>query len=325
MKLTYREALKMGLRDALTKDQRVFLIGEDIGSYGGTYGVTKNFLQEFGAERVMDAPLSENGFTGLSIGAALGGLRPVVEIMTVNFALLAFDQIINSMAIYRHMSGGELSVPVIIRMTTGGGRQLAAQHSNSFEGWLSHIPGLKILTPATVRDARWMLLQALRENNPVLIFEHALLFNEIEEVLENESSEDPFKAIIRQVGEDLTIVTYGGMLPKVMEASRSFGGSKQSLEIIDLRSLRPLDEGTLLTSVRKTKRCLIVEEGWRSVSLSSEISAILMEKCFKDLKIPVRRVCRKEVPVPYGRDLENEVIPQTKDIIQNIKEMLYEI
>jgi pyruvate dehydrogenase E1 component beta subunit len=318
MKMTYREALREGLKLALDADPRVFIVGEDIGAYGGTYAVTKGFLEKYGPERIMDAPLSENGFTGIGIGAALGGLRPIVEIMTVNFSLLALDQILNSAATYRYMSGGQISVPLVIRMTTGGGRQLGAQHSNSFEGWFAHIPGIKILTPATVEDARIFLYFALKDNDPVLIFEHALLLNRTEEVSDSPVMKNPYQAEVKKSGESLTLITYGGMLHSSMEASKEFEG----VEVIDLRCLRPLDNETIFASVRKTHRVLIVDEGWKSGSLSAEISARIMETCFFELDAPVQRLCRKEIPMPYARHLENTAIPQVKDISTKIKEML---
>jgi pyruvate dehydrogenase E1 component beta subunit len=318
MKMSYRQALREGLKNALSNDPRVFLIGEDIGHYGGTYAVTKDFLKLFGPERIMDAPLSENGFTGVGIGAAIGGLRPIVEIMTVNFALLALDQIINSAAIYRYMSGGQISVPLVIRITTGGGRQLAAQHSNSFEGWLSHIPGLKILAPATVADARTFLSFALQEQDPVLIFEHALLLNVEQEVTEGPIMVNPFKAIVRKEGDKLTLITYGGMLIKCLLAAEN----KEGVEVIDLRSLRPLDDDTIFKSVKKNHRVLIVDEGWKSGSLASEISARIMEFCFYDLDFPVQRLCRREVPMPFAKHFEEAVIPQISDIENKIQELL---
>jgi pyruvate/2-oxoglutarate/acetoin dehydrogenase E1 component len=318
MKMNYREALKEGLKNALDNDSRVFMIGEDIGAYGGTYAVTKDLLNTYGAQRIMDAPLSENGFTGIGIGAAIGGLRPIVEIMTVNFGLLALDQIVNSAAIYRHMSGGQISVPIVIRMTTGGGRQLAAQHSNSLEGWFAHIPGIKILAPATVEDARGFLHFALHDNDPVLIFEHALLLNHFEEVSERPQLLNPYKALVRKKGENLTLITYGGMLKRCMQAADEIEG----VEVIDLRSLRPLDDETIFTSVRKTHRALIVDEDWKSGSLSAEISARIMESCFYDLDAPVERLCRREIPIPYARHLEEAAIPQKDDIAQKIRELL---
>jgi len=323
MKLTYREALRLGLKDALEKNPKVFLIGEDIGAYGGTYAVTKDFLHEFGEERVIDAPLSEAGFTGLSIGAALGGMRPIVEIMTVNFSLLALDQIINSAAFLRNMSGGEMRVPFVIRMTSGGGRQLAAQHSNSLEGWLAHIPGLKILTPASVQDARYVMELALKEQDPVLIFEHALLLNEMDEV----DFFDKMTFSSRKIGDgsDLTIITYGGMVQKIKNLQKIFLHEAKSIEVIDLRSLRPLADELFYDSIKKTRKVLIVDEGFRSGSLSAEILSRIYEKIDFNLKIPIQRLCKKEVPVPYAKHLEEFVIPSEKEIEKKIREMLYEI
>ncbi len=318
MKMTYREALREGLRSALDNNEKVFLIGEDVGAYGGTYAVTKDFLKLYGPERIFDAPLSENGFTGIGVGAAMGGLRPIVEIMTVNFALLALDQIVNSAAAFRHMSGGQISVPLVIRTTTGGGRQVAAQHSNSFEGWFTHIPGIKILAPATVEDARTFLHFALQDHDPVMIFEHALLLNRSEEVGEKPQMISPYKAMLRKRGSKLTLITYGGMLHRCLEATEG----RSDVEVIDLRSLRPLDTETIFSSVRKTHRTLIVDEGWRSGSLSAEISARIMESCFYDLDAPVQRLCRREVPIPYARHMELAAIPQVPEISAKIEEML---
>lgn len=322
MKLTYREALRLGLRDVLGNYKNSFLIGEDVGAYGGTYAVSQGLLSEFGEGRVIDAPLSEIGFTGLGIGASMGGMKPIIEIMTVNFALLAFDQIINSAAILKFMSGEQISLPLIIRMTSGGGRQLAAQHSNSFEGWLAHIPGLKILTPASVEDARYMLVHAMKENSPVILIEHALLFNLSDECRDEVADFNPFKAQVKKKGKDLTLITYGGMLPRCLKASEEMEKRGHEIEVIDLRSLRPLDTETIFSSIKKTHRALIVDEGWRSGSLSAEISARITESCFYDLDAPTQRLCRKEIPIPYARHLEDAIIPQTQDIVLKLEEML---
>jgi pyruvate dehydrogenase E1 component beta subunit len=322
MELTYREALRIGLRNVLQNQPKSFLIGEDVGAYGGTYAVSKDFLFEFGNERILDAPLSEIGFTGLGIGAAIGGMKPIVEIMTINFALLAFDQIINSMAIMNFMSGGQIHIPLIIRMTSGGGRQLGAQHSNSFEGWLAHIPGLKILAPASVEDARFMLEFAMNDNSPFIIIEHALLFNLKEDCREVVADFNIAKAIIRRAGTDLTLITYGGMLAKCIKASFELEKLGKEIEVIDLRSLRPLDNETIFNSVKKTHKVLIVDEGWRSGSLSAEISARINESIFYELDAPVQRLCRKEFPIPYAKHLEEIIIPQVEDIVSKLKEML---
>lgn len=321
-KITYREAVKAGLREALQNDPRVFLMGEDVGRYGGAYACSKGFQEEFGEERIRDTPLSESTFVGAGIGAALGGMRPIVEIMTVNFSLLALDQIVNNAATLRHMSGGQVSVPLIIRMATGGGRQLAAQHSHSFEGWYAHIPGIKVVAPATVTDARFMLGLALRDPDPVLIFEHALLYPMESELDETAKPTDIEHAAVRRVGRDVTIVTYGGSLWKCLLAAEQLANTGIDAEVIDLRSLRPLDIPTVLASVAKTHRALIVDEGWRTCSLAAEISAQIMERGFYDLDAPVARVCSVEVPMPYPKHLEDAALPQPDKIVAAVQELV---
>ncbi|HEX6320601.1 MAG TPA: alpha-ketoacid dehydrogenase subunit beta [Burkholderiales bacterium] len=306
--ITYREALRQGLREALASDERVFLMGEDVGKYGGTYAVSKGLLEEFGPERVRDTPLSELAFVGMGVGAALGGLRPIVEVMTVNFSLLALDQIVNNAALLRHMSGGQVSVPLVVRMATGAGRQLAAQHSHSLEGWFAHIPGIKIAAPATIDDARFMLGAALADPDPVLVFEYPALFETKGEV--SAEKVDLASAQVRRPGSRVTLITYGGCLPKTLQAAEEVDG-----EVIDLRMLRPLDMGTILESVRKTRRAVVVDEGWRSGSLAAEIMARLMEQAFYDLDAPVARVCSEEVPIPYARHMEEAALPQPAKIV----------
>jgi pyruvate dehydrogenase E1 component beta subunit len=313
--MSYREALREGLREALRSDPRVFLMGEDVGRYGGTYAVSKGLLEEFGEERIRDTPLAESGFVGAGIGAAINGMRPVVEIMTVNFSLLALDQIMNNAATLRHMSGGQVGVPVVIRMTTGGGRQLAAQHSHSLEGWYAHIPGLRVVAPATVGDAYGMLLAALAEPDPVLIFEHAMLFGVEEEIIDPPSAVDLEGAAIRRHGTHLSLITYGGSLPKAMAAAQRLAEEGVEAEVIDLRSLRPLDDATIMASVRRTRRALVVDEGWRSGSLSAEIMARIVEQAFYELDAPLARVCSQEVPVPYARHLEQAALPDVAGIV----------
>jgi pyruvate dehydrogenase E1 component beta subunit len=306
--ITYREALRQGLREALASDERVFLMGEDVGKYGGTYAVSKGLLEEFGPERVRDTPLSELAFVGMGVGAALGGLRPIVEVMTVNFSLLALDQIVNNAALLRHMSGGQVSVPLVVRMATGAGRQLAAQHSHSLEGWFAHIPGIKIAAPATIDDARFMLGAALADPDPVLVFEYPALFETKGEV--SAEKVDLASAQVRRPGSRVTLITYGGCLPKTLQAAEEVDG-----EVIDLRMLRPLDMGTILESVRKTRRAVVVDEGWRSGSLAAEIMARLVEQAFYDLDAPVARVCSEEVPIPYARHMEEAALPQPAKIV----------
>ncbi|HSJ46075.1 MAG TPA: alpha-ketoacid dehydrogenase subunit beta [Euzebyales bacterium] len=314
MKLTYREAMREALRDALARDDRVFLMGEDVGAYGGCFAVSLGLFEEFGPERVRDTPLSESAFVGAGIGAALGGMRPIVEIMTVNFSLLALDQIMNNAATILHMSGGQFNVPLVIRMTTGAGRQLAAQHSHSLEGWYGHIPGIKVLAPATVADARWMLWTALEDPDPVLIFEHGSLYG-----VEGDATEsgpvDIDRAVIRRSGRHVTMVTYGGSLPKTLAAAEQLSGEGISAEVIDLRSLRPLDADAFLVSVARTHRVVIVDEGWRSGSISAEISATIAEHALHELDAPILRVCAAEVPMPYPAHLEQAALPQPAAIV----------
>lgn len=319
--VSYREAARLALRKALLDDPRVFIIGEDVGRYGGSYAVTRGLLDEFGTERIRDAPLSEAGFTGVAIGAALGGMRPIVEIMTVNFSLLALDQIVNNAATLSHMSGGQLQVPLVIRMTTGAGRQLAAQHSHSWEGWYAHIPGLKILTPATVSDVYGMLLLALHDPNPVLIFEHAQLYG-IQGELNASSVNDIDQARVVRQGEHLTLITYGGSLPKAVEAVSRLESEGIHTELIDLRVLRPLDEKTILQSIRKTHRLLIVDEGWKSGSLAAELATRVVENAFFDLDAPIKRLCSAEVPIPYARHLEIFATPQVESIVTAAREVV---
>jgi pyruvate dehydrogenase E1 component beta subunit len=318
---TYRDALRAALRDALARDPRVFLMGEDVGRYGGSFAVSRGLLEEFGPERIRDTPLSESAFVGAGIGAALGGLRPIVEIMTVNFSLLALDQIMNNAATLLHMSGGQLNVPLVIRMTTGAGRQLAAQHSHSLEGWFAHIPGLKVLTPATLEDARGMLWSALEDPDPVLIFEHGSLYNLEAELAADAGPVEIAHAAVRRPGSDLTLVTYGGSLGKALVAAEQLATQGIAAEVIDLRTLRPLDADTILASVRRTHRALIVDEGWRSGSLSAEISARIVEGAFYELDAPVARVCSAEVPIPYARHLEEAALPQVAKIVAAARQL----
>ena len=319
--MTYREAMRAAIREAMKRDPRVFIMGEDVGRYGGCYAVTQGLLGEFGPERIRDTPLSESAFTGAGIGAALGGMRPIVEVMTCNFSLLSLDQIMNNAATIRHMSGGQFHVPVVIRMATGGGRQLAAQHSHSLEGWYAHIPGIRILVPATVQDARSMLAPALEDPDPVLIFENALLYNLTDEVDETAFG-DIDRAAIRREGKDLTLITYGGSLGKALTAADELAQDGISTEVIDLRVLRPLDDEMILGSVRKTRRALVVDEAWRSGSLSAEIMARIVEQEFWSLDSPLGRICSAEVPLPYAKHLEDAALPSVGKIVASARSTL---
>jgi pyruvate/2-oxoglutarate/acetoin dehydrogenase E1 component len=322
-KLTYREAVRQAIREAMQKDGRVFLMGEDVGRYGGSYAVSMGLLEEFGPERIRDTPLSESAFVGAGIGAALGGMRPIVEIMTVNFSLLAMDQIVNNAAKYLHMSGGQFNVPLVIRMATGGGRQVAAQHSHSLEGWYAHIPGIKVLTPASIEDARGMLWTALEDPDPVLIFEHAGLYNMRGELPANAGPVDINRARIDRHGDDITIISYSASLFKALDAAQTLAKEGIEVEVIDLRTLRPLDERTFLDSVTKTHRALIVDEGWRSGGISAELSARLMEGALYDLDAPVERICSAEVPMPYAKHMEQAALPQVEAIVATVRRMVH--
>lgn len=320
--ITYREALKSAIRDALNQDEKVFLMGEDVGRYGGAFAVSKGLLQEFGPDRIMDVPLSESGFTGAGIGAALAGMKPIVEIMTVNFSLLAMDQIVNNAATLLHMSGGQLNVPVVIRMGCGIGRQLAAQHSHSWEPYYAHVPGLIVLSVGTHEDARGMLLSALKSPDPVVIFEYTSMLNMEKEIPEDAGAVDITRAKVRRSGKDISLITYGTGVYKCLEAAEIVAGEGIDVELVDLRVLRPLDEATILASVAKTHRALVVEDAWKSVSISSEILSRIMEKAFFELDAPVERLCGVEVPIPYPKHLEDASVPQVKDIVAKIKTMI---
>jgi pyruvate dehydrogenase E1 component beta subunit len=322
--LTYREAVRAAIREALQRDERVFLIGEDVGRYGGCFAVSKGLLDEFGPERIRDAPLSELAFVGAGIGAALGGMRPIVEVMTVNFSMLALDQILNTAATLRHMSGDQFGVPLVIRMTTGAGRQLAAQHSHSLEGWYAHIPGLKVLAPATLEDARGMLWTALEDPDPVLIFEHASLYNVEGDLPADAGPVEISRAALRRPGRDVSLITYGGTLGKTLEAADRLAADGVEAEVLDLRTLRPLDDAAILASVARTHRAVVVDEGWRSGSLAAEVVARITEGAFYELDGPVGRVCSAEVPMPYARHLEEAALPQPDAIVRAVRSLLAE-
>ena len=320
--LSYRQAVGEAIAEAMRRDERVFLMGEDVGRYCGCFAVSKGLLEEFGPERVRDTPLSESAFVGAGIGASLGGMRPIVEIMTVNFSLLALDQILNNAATYLHMSGGLFNVPLVIRMATGGGKQLAAQHSHSLEGWYAHIPGIKVLSPATLEDARGMLWTALQDPDPVLIFEPSVLYPMEGEIADEAGPVEVAGAQVRRTGEQVSIITYGSSLYKALDAADILAEEGIEVEVIDLRSLRPLDDATFLASVAKTRRAVIVDEGWRSGSISAEISARIMEQAFYELEAPVERICSAEVPMPYAKHMEDAALPQTQTIVETVRRML---
>lgn len=321
-RLTYREACRQAIREALIKDPRTFLMGEDVGLYGGCYAVSKGLLDEFGPARIRDTPLAEATFVGAGIGAAMAGLRPIVEIMTCNFSLLALDQIMNNAATIPHMSGGQFAVPLVVRMATGGGRQLAAQHSHSLEGWFAHIPGLKVLAPGTVEDARFMLKAALADPNPVLIFEHIVLYNAEGDLDPDVDEVDIVSAKVRRPGRDVSILTYGNSLPKSLAAAETLAADGIEVEVVDLRVLRPLDNAAIFASVAHTRRCIIVDEGWKSGSLSAEIAARLSEDLFFELDAPIRRICSREVPIPYAAHMEEAALPQVSQIVADARSLV---
>jgi pyruvate/2-oxoglutarate/acetoin dehydrogenase E1 component len=320
--MTYREAVRQALREALQRDPRVFLMGEDVGAYGGSYAVSKGLLAEFGPERIRDTPLSESAFVGAGIGAALGGMRPIVEVMTVNFCLLALDQILNNAATIRHMSGGQFGVPLVIRMATGAGRQLAAQHAHSLEGWLAHIPGLRIVVPATIEDARGMLWTSLEDPDPVLMFEPQTLYN-----MEGDpgagGAVDIDRAVVRRPGTAVTILTYGATVFKALEAATTLAGEGIDAGVVDLRTLRPLDMTTITATARTTRRVVIADEGWRTGSLSAEIAAQLSERLFYELEAPIARVCTAEVPIPYPKHLEDAALPSAAGIASAARALIH--
>jgi pyruvate dehydrogenase E1 component beta subunit len=322
MKTTYREAMREAMRDALRRDERVFLMGEDVGKYGGCFAVSLGLLEEFGPDRIRDTPLSESAFVGAGIGAAMAGLRPIVEIMTVNFSLLALDQILNNAATIRHMSGGQFGVPLVIRMTTGAGRQLAAQHSHSLEGWYAHIPGLRVVTPATLEDARGMLWTALQDPDPVLIFEHGGLYAMAGELADGSGPVDLDRAAVRRAGTDVLLVTYGGSLPMVLEAADRLAADGLSAQVLDLRTLRPLDTAAIVAGTAQTHRVVVVDEGWRSGSVSAEIAARIMEQAFYELDAPVARVCSTEVPIPYAKHLEAAALPSVDRVLAAVRQVV---
>jgi pyruvate dehydrogenase E1 component beta subunit len=300
-------------------------MGEDVGKYGGPYAVSKGFLEEFGPERIRDTPLSELAFVGTGIGAALGGMLPIVEVMTVNFSLLALDQIVNTAALYRHMSGGQFHVPLVIRMATGAGRQLAAQHSHSLENWYAHVPGLTVVAPATIDDARGMLAPALADPDPVVIFEHAMLYNVEDELTDAWRSADLRSARILRAGTDITLIAWGGTVWKALQAANELAPAGIDAEVIDLRVLRPLDDATVMASVCRTHRAIVVDEGWRSGSLAAEVMARIMEQALYELDAPVARVCSEEVPIPYAKHLEDAALPQPAKIVAAARKMLAKV
>ena len=319
--MTYAQALTEALREEMRADPRVFLMGEDIGHHGGIFRVTKNLIQEFGADRIRDTPISESGFVGLGIGAAMAGMRPVVELLFMDFALVAADQIINQAAKLRYMSGGAVSIPIVIRAQQGGGRGNGAQHSQSFESWFAQVPGLVIVAPSTPADAKGLLKSSIRAGNPVIFVEHKLLYNTKGEVSEENYSIPIGKADIKRVGRDITIVSYSRTMLFVLEVAEKLSLQGIESEVIDLRTIEPLDMDTILESIRGTGRLLIVHESYSNCGLGAEIIARVNEQTPDRLIIPARRLGAKHVPIPVAEPLENAVLPQPADIVRAVEAM----
>ncbi len=320
--MTYRDAVRTALREALNEDSRVFLAGEDIGPYGGAYAVTKGLTEEFGPERIRDSPLSESVIVGAGVGAAMGGLRPIIEIMTINFTLLAMDQIVNHAAKMRYMSGGQLSVPLIIRTVTGGGASVGATHSQNFEGWYASVPGLKVVVPSTPHDVLGLLRGSRDEEDPVLFVEHILLYSSRGEVPEDRYVIPLGTADVKRKGDHVTVVAYSRMVNIALEAAQKLAQDGIEAEVVDLRCLRPLDMETVLESVRKTHKVLVVEEVWRTGGVGAEIAAQIQEQAFDFLDAPISRLAGEEVPMPYSRPLEDAAIPNSARVVHSVESLL---
>lgn len=321
MIVSYREALNQAMREEMHRDDRVFLIGEEVGYYQGAFKVSKGFVEEFGPLRVLDTPITEAGFTGLAIGAAIAGLRPIVELMTFNFGILAMDQIVNNAAKIRYMSGGQLSVPLVIRGPGSAAHQLAAQHSQSLEAWFCHVPGLKVIAPATPKDAKGLLKSAIRDDNPIIFIEAQLLYGSKGEVSPGEYTIPIGEAEIKRVGRDVTIASYSKMLLLSLEAAEDLAENGIEAEVLDVRTLKPLDVTTLTQSVRKTGRLVIVEEGWQFAGVGAQIAETVYSNAFDSLDAPIVRVTGENVPMPYSRPLEDLAIPDKARIIKAVKQI----
>ncbi len=323
-RMTVREAISQALREEMYRDERVFIMGEEIGKWGGTYAVTRGFLDEFGEKRVKDTPIAEGVIVGAAAGAALAGLRPVAELMTINFAFLAMDQIVNHVAKLYYMFNGQIKVPMVIRTVGGGGRQLGATHSQTPDVVFAHFPGLKVVAPGTAADAKGLLKAAIRDEDPVFFIEHATLYQAKGEVPDDEDFLVPIGVSdVKREGDDVTIVSYSKGLQLSLEAAEKLAGEGISAEVIDLRTLRPLDTRPIIESVKRTNRVVVVEEGWRAYGIGAEVASRVTELAFDYLDAPVRRVAQAEVPLPYNRRLEQMALPQVADIINAVKDVMY--
>ncbi|MCJ7536735.1 MAG: alpha-ketoacid dehydrogenase subunit beta [Anaerolineales bacterium] len=321
-RITMREAISQALWEEMERDEKVFIIGEEVGVWGGTYAVTKGFYDHFGAKRVKDTPIAESAIIGAAIGAALTGLRPVAELMTINFAFAAMDHIVNEAAKLRYMFGGQFTIPMVIRTPGGGGRQLGATHSQTPDAIFAHFPGLKVVAPGTPEDAKGMLKSAIRSDDPIMFIEHATLYQVRGDVPDEDYTIPLDKAKIHRSGSDVTLVTYSKMLELSVKAADQLAKEGIDAEIIDLRCLRPLDMEPVLESIKKTNRAVVVEEGWRSFGVGAEVASRIYEQAFDYVDAPIQRVAQKEVPLPYNRNLEQMALPQVEDIIQAVKEVL---
>ena len=322
--VTYREALRQALRYQLQNDERVFLMGEDIGAYGGSYAVTKGFLEEFGEKRVKDTPIAESVVVGAGIGAAMAGLKPMVELMTINFSLLAIDQIVNNASKLSYMSNGQVNVPMVIRMAGGAGSQLGAQHSHSLESWYAHVPGIKVVVPATPYDAKGLLMTAFEDDNPVIFIEHTALY-----ASKGDVPEDPYRipfgqAELLRSGDDVTLIGYSGSVHQAFRAAEQLSLEGIGADVLNLRTLRPLDVAGILASVRRTHRAIVVEDDWKFGGFAGEIVAIVQEEAFDDLDAPVLRCSGVDIPMPYAGALEQAALPQEAEIVRLVKSIVPE-
>ncbi|HEV8363219.1 MAG TPA: pyruvate dehydrogenase complex E1 component subunit beta [Gemmatimonadaceae bacterium] len=321
--LTYRDALNAALREEMARDDRVFLMGEEVGVYQGAYKVSRGLLQEFGEMRVVDTPITELGFAGVGVGAAMVGLRPVVEFMTWNFALLALDQVVNSAAKMLYMSGGQYNVPIVFRGPNGAALQLAAQHSQAWESWLSHIPGLKVVAPGTPADGKGLLKSAIRDDNPVIVLEGEMLYNTKGEVPDEEYVVPIGKAEVKREGGDCSIITWGKSVLLAQQAAEALAKDNVSVEIVDMRSLRPMDVEAIAASVQKTNRAVVLEEGWPTSSIGATISDFIQRECFDDLDAPIVRVTQADVPMPYAKSLERAAKPDVPKVVAAVRKVSY--
>ena len=321
--LTYRDALNQALREEMQRDGDVFLMGEEVGLYQGAYKVSRGLLEEFGPNRVVDTPIAELGFAGVGVGAAMAGLRPVIEFMTWNFAVLALDQIVNSAAKMLYMSGGQFPIPIVFRGPNGAALQLAAQHSQAWESWLAHIPGLKVVAPATPADAKGLLKSAIRDSNPVIVLEGEMLYNTKGEVPDGEHLVPIGRADVKREGDDVTVVCHSKTVALALKAAETLAEQDVSAEVVDLRSLRPLDEDTVLASVAKTNRCVVVEEGWPHSGIGAQLADTVQRQGFDHLDAPILRVTQADVPMPYSKQLERAAKPSVEQVVAAARRVLY--